>query len=188
VDPERLFVRTLDDLERRAEHTDEYEVLLAAGLLRKLLMDKHPLLDQVNVNHRLKIRFRMNGPSRYEEVVLGDEPVYWSLEDAIDPSTDHPPGLMAPQEATRDQFLGRRVMVVNGHEVTVRDLIDQLAHIEGAVHSEQPREPREILLKQVAREVYIGGLPAGVRQIKGIARVGLRGLAPLRDAVLQTST
>jgi hypothetical protein len=54
VDPEALFVRTLDDLGRRAGETDEYEVLLAAGLLRKLLMDDHPLVDQVNADHRLK--------------------------------------------------------------------------------------------------------------------------------------
>jgi hypothetical protein len=132
----------------------------------------------------------MNGPTRYEQVVLSDGPVYWSLEDAIDPDTDtdRPPGMMAPQNATRDQFLARRVMVVNGHQVTVRDLIDQLAHIEGAVHGGQPRQPREELLKQVAREVYIGGLPAGVRQIQGIARIVVGGLTPLRDAVLQMSS
>ena len=52
MDPERLFVHALDDLERRAAATDEYEVLMAAGLLRKLLMDAHPLVDQVNVNVR----------------------------------------------------------------------------------------------------------------------------------------
>lgn len=184
MDAETLLVRTLSDLEHRAAATDEYEALLAAGLLRKLLMDAHPLVDQVNANYRLKLRFLINGSTPYEELVLADGPSYWSLEDGIDPTIDQPPGLMAPEEATRDQLLSRRVMMLSGKEVSVRDLIDQLAHIEGAVHSSQPREPREAMLKQVARELYIGGLPAGVRQIQSIARVVARGLAPLREAIL----
>jgi hypothetical protein len=116
-------------------------------------------------------------------MVLGDGPVYWSLEDGLDPDLDHPPGLMAPIDATRDQLLARRVMMVDGAEVTVRDLIGQLAHIEGAVHRSEPRERREVVLKEAARQVFVGGLPAGIRQIRAVARVVLRGLEPLREAV-----
>jgi len=36
---------------------------------------------------------------------------------------------------------------------------------------------------QAARELFIGGLPAGIRQVQAVARVVLRGLQPLRDAV-----
>jgi hypothetical protein len=74
-------------------------------------------------------------------------------------------------------------MMVNGEAVTVRDLIDQLANIEGAVHQTAPRERREVFLREAARNLFIGGLPAGIRQMQAIARVVLRGLAPLRDAV-----
>jgi hypothetical protein len=42
MDPTPLFLRTLDDLQQRSEATDEYEVLLAAALLRKLLIDSQP--------------------------------------------------------------------------------------------------------------------------------------------------
>lgn len=149
-------------------------------------MDALPLVDQLNATRGLKLRFLINGPTPYEEMVLAEGPVYWSLEDAIDPNIDHPPGLMAPQEATRDQLLSRRVQMINGNPVTVRDLIDQLAHIEGAVHSARPGNPREVMLNQAARHFSIGGLPAGVRQIQAIARVVLHGLGPLRDAVLES--
>jgi hypothetical protein len=96
MDPDALFIRTLRDLEQKASSSDEYEVLLAAGLLRKLLMDALPLVDQVNATRRLKLRFLLNSPTPYEEMILAEGPTYWSLEDAIDPSIDHPPGLMAP--------------------------------------------------------------------------------------------
>jgi hypothetical protein len=186
VDTASLFLSTLDDLEQRAQATDEYEALLAAALLRKLLLDSHSLVDQVNASHRLRLRFRINGPTRYEEVILGDGPAFYSLEDAIDPELDHPPGLMAPTEATRDQLLARRVMVINGEDVTVRDLIDQLAHIEGAVHRSNPRDRREIVLSEATRTLFIGGLSAGVRQIQAVSRVVVRGLQPLRAVVRET--
>jgi hypothetical protein len=80
-------------------------------------------------------------------------------------------------------LLARRVMVVNGEQVTVHHLIDQLAHIEGAVHRSDPRDRRAAVLSEAARQLFIGGLPAGIRQIQAIARVVLRGLTPLRDAV-----
>lgn len=181
-----LFVRTLDDLDARVRSTDDYYVLMSALLLRKLLLDSRPLVEEVNAAYHLKIRYPMNGETPYERLVLNDGPLYWSLEDAIDPSTDHPPGLLAPITATRGQLLGRRVMRLNGRDVTVRDLIDQLAHIEGAVHHAAPKNEREVLLSEASRVIYVGGLPSGIRQIRAIGRVVLRGLAPLRAAVLES--
>jgi hypothetical protein len=186
MNSEALFVKTLEDLQRRTtDETDEYEVLLSAGLLRKLLMDSTPLINRVNSveGRRLTIRFRINGPTPYQELLLSHGPIFWSLEDGIDPDLGQPPGLVNPVEATRDQLLARQVMQLQGTPVTVRDLIDQLAHIEGAVHNQQPRERREELLKAVAQQIYIRGLPAGVSQIRSIGRVVIRGLRPLRDAV-----
>jgi hypothetical protein len=188
MDVDELFLRTLDDLEQRTLTNDEYEILMSALLLRKLLLDGTPLIDRVNTIQRLKIRFPMNGESPYERAVHELKPTYWSLEDGIDPNVNQPPGLSAPISATRDQLLARRVMFVRGSWVTVRDLIDQLAHIEGAVHCSKPEDEREELLQEVARQVYVGGLPAGIRQVRSIGRVVLHGLAPLRRAVKGTAT
>lgn len=183
MDADQLFIRTLIDLEKRVAAADEYEVLLSAGLLRKLLMDQTPLMDKVNSAHRLRIRFRINGESSYERLIHEDEPMYWSLEDAIDPEIMVPPGMRAPLDAPRDQFLARPVLRVHGSWVTVRDLIDQLAHIEGAVHSLDPKNDREEMLQRVARQIYIGGLPAGMRQVQSIGRVVMRALTPLRVVI-----
>lgn len=180
---DELFTRTLADLERRTTVTDEYEALLSAGLLRKLLLDKTPLMDKVNSNLRMKVRFAINGESAYERAVHEDGPMFWSLGEAIDPDIPAPPGLWAPFNATRDQLLARRVLRVHGNWVTVRDLIDQLAHIEGAVHSEDPKNQREEVLREVARHIYVNGLPVGVRQVQSIGRVVVRGLAPLAVAI-----
>lgn len=183
MDSGDLFIRTLSDLEKRTTSTDEYEVLLSALLIRKLLLDAVPLMDKVNSSVRLKVHFRINGETAYERIIHEDGPIFWSLEDGIDPEIPMPPGLQAPFDATRDQFLARRVLRANGNWFTVRDLIDQLAHIEGAVHSRDPKDQREQVLKETARSIYIGSLPAGVRQVQSISRVVVRALTPLATAI-----
>jgi hypothetical protein len=67
---DQLFLRTLEDLDRRTTAADEYEALLAAGLLRKLLLDETPLLHQVNRYRRERIRFRINGETPLERIIL----------------------------------------------------------------------------------------------------------------------
>ena len=183
MDADELFVHTLRDLQDRSKAVDEYEVLMCVPLLRKLLMDSTPLMDQVNTELRIRVRFPINGVSEFEELIMSYGLTFWSLEDGIDPEFDQGTGMAVPLEATRDQLLARRVMVVNGKEITIRDLIDQLAHIEGGVHLTSPKEDKEKVLKEVAQRVYVGGLPAGVRQVRSIATVVLRGLQPLKDAI-----
>lgn len=184
MDSEELFVRTLDDLATRVEASDEYEMLMAAALLRKLLLDGgNSLVDQVNRAHRVTIRYRINDVTNYEKVVLEDMPSYFSIEEGIDGEREAPPGLSNPIDATRDQFLARRVMVVSGQEITVHHLIDQLAHVEGAVHKGPATNARQEVLAFAARELFIKGLPAGVEQFRAIARVVVRALTPLREAI-----
>jgi len=116
MDVEQLFVRTLADLEHRTVATDEYEVLMSVGLMRKLLMEGTTLVDKVNSRYKLKIRYPMNGVSAYERVIYEDPPVFWSLLEAIDPECRpaQMPGTRAPIDATRDQLLARRIMRMSG--------------------------------------------------------------------------
>jgi hypothetical protein len=68
--------------------------------------------------------------------------------------------MLVPVDATPDQLLARRVLRVNGTLITVRDLISQLANIEGAVHRSKPQNEKQELLEAVAKSVYVGNLPA----------------------------
>lgn len=181
VDVDRLFVHTLRDLERRTAATDEYEVLLSAALLRKLLLDQERLMDQVNGRYRINLRFPISGVSPFEQQIWDSTPILWALEDALDPES---PLAYAPFDATRDQFLGRRVMRFSENWITVRDVIYQLANIEGAVHSGKPKKERQRVLQAAERFYSRDGLPGVVSQVRLIGRITVRGLSPLRDAVV----
>ena len=59
IGTDNLFLRTLDDIEKRLSETDPYEILLISGLIRKLFLDDNPLVDQVNKKHRIKLTFEV---------------------------------------------------------------------------------------------------------------------------------
>jgi hypothetical protein len=181
LDSDRLFVHTLRDLEQRTAATDEYEVLLSAALLRKLLLDQERLMDQVNRRYRLDLRFRTSGVSPFEQQIWDSTPIFWALEDVLDPES---PLAYAPFDATRDQFLGRRVMRFSESWITIRDVIDQLANIEGAVHSGNPKKERHRALQAAGKFYSRDGLPGVVSQVRLIGRIAVHGLGPLRDAVV----
>jgi hypothetical protein len=52
------FLETLDEIDGRLQFNQSaYNLLMVAGLLRKLLLDDNPLVDQVNRSRHLKIRY-----------------------------------------------------------------------------------------------------------------------------------
>jgi len=179
-----LFLRTLEDLNRRTTVADEYEALLAAGLLRKLLLDEAPLLHQVNRYRRERIRFRINGETPLERIIFEDNPVWWAIGDAINPDAFRSAGMSAPMDATLDQFLARTVMFARGERLSVGDLIKQVAHIDGAVHKGKPANAREELLDEMSRFMFFRDLPVTVHHVQLIGKIVVRALNPLRDTIL----
>ena len=178
----RLLLDSLAELRRIVGAPNEYGVLRSAAVLRLLLLDSPRLVDEVNREKRLRIVFRVVTMDNYIQMLLDDGALFYSTEDGLDPDTA-PFGVVA--ELNRDQFLKHRVMVVQGHVVTVHDLIDQLAHIEGGVHVGTPKTTKQAALSDAARLFGIGGLPAGIRMMAAVCRVVLRGLEPLENEVRQ---
>jgi hypothetical protein len=64
----------------------------------------------------------------------------------------------------------------------VGDIIKYAANVAGGVHQATPSE-RPTLMHMYAAQVSMGGLPGAIRQLQAIARVALRGLRPLIEAV-----
>lgn len=183
---EQLFLRTLDDLESRAASNDEYVILGTSALLRKLLLDEAPLMDQVNRKHRLKIEFEIVDVDKIRQelqdaALLGEGPEdFFSVQDSLDPTImPNAP----PKSVKRDAFLATGVQMLGDETITVRDVIRHQAHIEGGVHAGAPRDSREEAFHRLDQEVSIGGHPPILRQLKSISAVVLKALEPLKEAV-----
>jgi hypothetical protein len=183
VDINNLFLHTLRDLEQRSTASDEYEVLMAAALLRKLLLDGKPLMHQVNRSFNLKLRFRIGSVSPLEQQIYAMSPTFWAIEDALDPES---PLVYEPYDATLDQFLARQIMCFEGHWMTVKHVILQVANIEGAVHRSDAQPGRQKALR-AAEEFYSRDHLSGVvSQVRLIGRITVRSLSLLRDVVIMS--
>jgi hypothetical protein len=182
VNADEMFLKTLDELEQRLRvGAPEYDVLMSAASLRKLLLDGEPLVHRVNRERRLRIRFRANcgGPPAH---VIEDHPTYWSIHDGFDPETGHSRS-RAPSELRLEEMLRCVVMLVDGENMSVHDLIDFCAHIEGAVHVGKPKTPKEKAQALVAEEIRVGGMPPSTQSLLAIGRVVVHGLTALRDEI-----
>jgi hypothetical protein len=181
MDADDLFLATLEDLDARSSPGKaEYEVLQIAALLRKLLLDEARLTDQVNASRRLKIRYYANNRNPPSDPA----PTFWSMQDGLDPDTAAPLARNNPQQMTRDQFLAVTVILTEGVALTVRDVIDYLANVAGAVHLGRARTPEHAVLAALDRDIQVGGYSPTVRSLLAIARVTVRALQPLRSDVV----
>ena len=174
-----LFLNTLTDLATRAADSDEYTVLGASALIRKLLIDSSPLVDQVNRKHRFKLTFEISESNPFIEGV--PPPALWSVQDGLDPETSRPgkPRI----KVNRDGLLSTVLAVVDGKSFTLREVVLFEANIMGGVHAGSAKEEKEKVLQSLDAWLAIGGHRASLRQLKAIGRVVLRGLEPLRVAV-----
>jgi len=174
-----LFLNVLKDLALRISDADEYNVLTAAALIRKLLIDDSPLVDQVNRQHRLKLKFEITVP--HPDAPGTPEPTLWVVLDGLDPDTAAPG--KARKLVNRDQLFTTVLALVNGRSYTLREIVLFEANVMGAVHAGSPREEKQKVLQDVNNNFAIGGYRASLAQLKAIGRVVLKGLEPLRAAV-----
>ena len=179
MDNDQLFIRALEDLETRLDSKDWYEILHIPVLLRTLILDQNPLLDQVNRERRQKILFTVNDRPfpPYEPI-----PDFFSLEDGFDPDTSVP-HLRNPIKVSKDGLLSRQVILYEGQIYTVKELIQHVAYVEGILHAGQPKNHRQEVLQELRKTWNIGGLEAGLRLLQTIGRVVRKGLEPLRRQI-----
>jgi hypothetical protein len=175
---EELFLLTFDDLEERvALGRGEYDALMSAWLLRKLLLDEQPLVHRANRSRRLKLKFRMYD-DQPPEGIEGWGPGYFLWPDPKNQSG------RPIVELTLDQFLSRPTLVAFAHVITVRDLIKFMANYEGAVHSTVPNDEKTKALwdmrwgeTRIGPEGQYGGC---IHELIAIGRIVLDGLDDLR--------
>lgn len=174
-----LFIGTLDDMEAKLRSPTVYNRVRLSALLRQLLLDGEPLIDRVNRDFRLRIRFEVTDPPPI--LRPDDRTVIWIEADGIAPHPDLPG--FGRKSVKRDELLARHVAKVGPHYYSVHDLIDQVAHVAGGVHAGVPDSDVLSRLTTAGELVIVFGAPMAIGLLPPVARVVLDGLAPLRAAV-----
>lgn len=183
-DIEILFLRTLDDLEDRIKSHDPYEILGISALIRKLLLDSYPLVDQVNRNYKLKICFETvySGSDQLEWMEkMGMHPLLWIIPDGLDVA---PPEL--PRNIiNRQRFLSTTVLAVRGKRYSIRDIVLFEANVMGGVHAGSPKDEKQRVIAQINETLTVEGYRASLKLLKSIGRVVLEALKSLHHDVLK---
>ena len=86
------------------------------------------------------------------------------------------------QVDTRD-FLKTPVYVYKGTRYTVKSIVKYAAEVYGGVHAGKPKTEQERNIAFGKISIEIGNVPAYIYQLKPIARVVLKALKPLKEAV-----
>lgn len=176
---EALFLRTIEDIEKRLVDPDPYEVLRIAGHIRKLFLNGFPLVDQVNRSNKIKLLFEVAVP--VDRTDREPCPAFWAIHDGLDPDTA--PSLNKRYALTREQFFQTVVLMMDGEKYTVQDVVLFEANVMGTVHSGAARTEKERALRKVNAISSAGSSTSALRQLQAIARIVLKSLEPLRLAV-----
>jgi hypothetical protein len=182
---EWLFVESVADLRRRSDDRvsrSRYELLGIAPLLRKLLTDRgEPLLATVRSTRKdVKTQFRIRP---------------WQLRVGADESLEYLVRLSGPElvgdagtpELTADQFLAARVGMLEGKDLSVKQVIRYYAHVEGGVHFGDPDEEGEEAMSRMA-PVLLGNTTGQIEVLGYLGQVVVDALTPLCNSILTSPT
>jgi hypothetical protein len=181
---DELFICTIDDMESRVRPgSSEYDLLLVGLLLRKLLIDDDPLLDQANRQYREKIVFRVSDrlPGADFVAVGLALPNVFLLGDGLDPTA----GIGNAVALRRDAFLNRDVGIANGEPFDIHALITHTANVLGGVHRSRPTAPHHAALSSLHENLDVAGDPGMLRQMRSVGSVVITALDPLRLRILE---
>ncbi len=192
LDLQYLFVRVVVDLDRCSRSLDDYDNLRVPALLRTLVFDKAPLLHKVRRIHRAPVVFRVGRvlindvvdpktlppPTKPRLVKVKDGRTFDAVADAFDPANHR--GHI--RELTLEDLLKALVVKIEDHWVSVKELLEHLAYVDGVVHHGIPKDskrPADTELHRWRRMVQASGRGPLHATAAAIGRVVVAGLTPL---------
>lgn len=172
----------------RLECLDEYfgrPVVLGvydvAAWMRQLLLDATPLMDVVNRELRVQVRFEVNTLPAAVTSSLERERGLIHLGAGLSPRVTQ---MGTPtRRLNREQFLQEPILLTGWERTLVKDMILWAANEAGGVHYDPRNEGTTMQLNRLMRAFDTHERPVLSSTIIGIARVVRDGLEPLRVAI-----
>jgi hypothetical protein len=186
---EWLFVETVADVRHRSQNPGErsrYELLGIAPLLRKLLLDGASLVDTVRAGRpEALLEFRVRpwrAPATDAEAEAGTLPHALRLG-----GPELVGGPDDPAVRTVRGFVGARIGMVEGQDLTIRDVVRYYANVEGGVHFGKPKEAEQATFSSMA-PLLLGHTTGQIEILAHIGQVVVNALTPLCDSILTSPT
>lgn len=162
-----VFLReTLNEIDHKLSNSSTYNLIRISGLLRQLLCDQHNLIDLAQKGANKKFLFRVNADS------IKDAVQFHSTIGPLDEITLFAGGLnnhAEKRDIVLDEYIKIPVIFSRGHYFTIRDVIKYIADKRGGVHLDKQLKEQQILIDDLSKHFYIGGVESLIRQVFDIA-------------------
>jgi hypothetical protein len=172
VSNEEKFVIDIDSLREILKNPNTKNLLDASAILRRLLLDGHALMHKVAKGRDFKPRFVVPALTLMPMPEGIPEPSFWWT----DPSAVHD---RPTKDLGLDAFLSEPLHLVDGANITVRQVIDYVANVGGGVHQGKPRDEKAKLIHETSDQTIIMGHAYPLASIRGIVQVTFNALIPL---------
>ena len=169
-----FYHRQVDEVQKREAMGDYYDLMMAAGLLRHLLLDDVPLIHRANREYRFKLKF----------LIARTEGHHLPGPENIDIRGVHPgpePYLYPVESVREKELLSAYCMTAHDERYTVLDILQSCAYVRGGVHLRDQLSNRDQILFSI--DFLAPGLGGTKELLAGIIDVVLAGLQPLTDAI-----
>lgn len=180
-DVEQSLLRFILDLQGRIATNDRFNLREASAILRRLLLDAHPVLHLANRVHRQRLRFPFVVERHVKDV--DEEPAFQFLNlcpDFADPAEI--------QMLNLDELLAKPVLRDHERAFTVRDVIDVCANLKGGIHFGEPESQAEESLIKLDTNYLPFFVDASLAALPGIGWTTIVGTRSLTEAILDKCT
>ena len=182
VQAEQLFLRRYEEVTRLADRLDEYDVIDCGARVYQLIMDKNALYSAAN-KRKMPIEFLVQAEtfeaSKAADLMRSGKLSLLYTDDGLDPMTSPNP---RPRRVSRDELLEYRMSWTPSGFVRIKHILQFTRNAAGGVHLDAHPEKftgEWAILLRMQQQFEIEGVGFGVAPVRSIARVVLRGLAPL---------
>ena len=181
---EGIFINTFLDLKERLDKLTEYDLLRASGLIRQLIVDSNSVVEQVNRNYRIKIRYRVT--QRFDPPTARIRPDgkvlnAWIGVTFIFPGTEG----KSFEFLTKDEFLKYELLHYTDYNFNVLDIVRICAHKYGGVHLSKITDKRDQALHIASEGFYFNDSPNVYHCVYGIGKVCIEALELLKDEIIE---
>jgi hypothetical protein len=178
--PEERLIRSLLELQERVVHADRIHLLEASSILRRILLDAHPLAHSVNRTYKCRIKFPVvpervddNAPEGSTYTYINLSPLYASNDEV--------------RLVSWDQFLALIAVRGKDEAFTVREVLDVCANVKGGVHFDDPKSEIADQLLNLDKQFQPALIDASLHAVADLSWCVQRGLRPLVENILDTN-
>lgn len=156
------------------DSTNEGDLLDIAARLRQLLFDGGAsLVDKVNTS-KLRLQFTLETsyvPEKFSGLVVSE-----GAAEQAGPRTQ----IVC---LSRKAFSAFPMLYIAPKWLTVREIVSFAANVAGGVHHDSKPRDQFKGIDEMSKQLFLGGLPSGLTQLRPIARITMSSLLPLIEDV-----